>query len=556
MTRGRLLRRGDYVYGSFFKPETIDGYINGVNPGDRADILGRFPFSESSIDEAVEYAVLGARTWRRVELDERLQRIRRFRDHLSRFQERTARLVSRETGKPLWESRQEVVATVRAVDLFVEDGQPLLAPRILDEIGARSEPLPRGVVGIICPYSFPVMLPVTYAIAALMSGNAVVVKPSKFTPGVGQALAALWDRCRLPRGVYNMIQGPGSVVGQRLVTHPQLDVLLFAGSYSSAAAIRRLTAERPELPMLLQCGGKGQAIVLEDADLERAVYEVIVGAFLTAGQRHNSTARVLIADAIYDTFARELKQRARKLTVGYGFGKDVFMGPLISENLRTRYLRFSRKLAGEGHRPLLEAAHAAPDHRGFYAKPAVYEINWNDGAAMLEQEPPGPMLLMYRVQSWEEAAALHNQAAFRGATSLFTQVDNPLLPEMQERLRTGALNINRGTIGASLRLPSVGLGRSANGLPAGVDLIRLLTHPRAQLIEDRPLQENQAALPGLNWGVVDEETTSAESVKLPEPPPLLPHIGEDSELEVTEKIVDGEEDDLVDVSASLELTAE
>ena len=135
------------------------------------------------------------------------------------------------------------------------------------------------------------------------------MKSSKFKPGVGQELASLWDRCRLPRGIYNMLQGPGSVIGQRLVTHPRLNALLFTGSYTTAAAIRRLTTERAELPVLMHCGGKGIGIVLGDADLDRAVYEITVGAFLTAGQRHNSTARVLVTEEVYPKFVEALVRR-------------------------------------------------------------------------------------------------------------------------------------------------------------------------------------------------------------------------------------------------------
>src|SRR6185436_20177016 len=117
--RFRLLRRGDYIFGSFLKPESVDGYINGVNPGDKADVLGRFPFSESSVDEAVEYANIGAKTWRRASLNDRANALRRFREHIARFQERLASLITRETGKPIWEARHEVIATVRALDLFL-----------------------------------------------------------------------------------------------------------------------------------------------------------------------------------------------------------------------------------------------------------------------------------------------------------------------------------------------------------------------------------------------------------------------------------------------------
>lgn len=274
---GRLLRKGDYIFGSYVKPEAVDGYINGVNPSDRADVLGRFPFSERSVDQAVEYAAMGYRVWRRLSINDRAGAVHRFREQLMAHQETLAQGITREVGKPLWESRQEVVATIRGIDLLLDDGIDVLAPRIVDEIGARSDRLPRGVVGILCPYNFPLMVAVLQTASAVLSGNAVVVKPSKFTPGVGQAHIDLWDRCRLPRGTVNMVQGPGSVVGTRLATHPDVDIVLFTGAYDTAKTLARLMQGRPELPRLFHSGGKGTAIVLDDAELDRAVYEVLVG---------------------------------------------------------------------------------------------------------------------------------------------------------------------------------------------------------------------------------------------------------------------------------------
>ena len=249
---GRLLRKGDYVFGSFLKPEIVDGYINGVNPGDRTDVLGRFPFSEHSLDEAVSFASIGYRVWRRMSINDRTSAVLRFRDQVAEFQDRIALLVTRETGKPLWEARQEMLATIRALDLLLDDGVDILAPRVIDEIGARSDRQPRGVVAILCPFNFPFLVSATHTAAAVLAGNAVVVKPSKFTPGVGQRHIELWDRCQLPRGVVNMVQGPGSVGGQRLATHPAVDVMLFTGSYATAKMIQKLTMDRPELPIFMQ----------------------------------------------------------------------------------------------------------------------------------------------------------------------------------------------------------------------------------------------------------------------------------------------------------------
>lgn len=508
--RERLLRRGDYIWGSWIKPERVDGYIVGVNPGDRTDVLGRFPFSESAVDDAVDCATRGSVFWRRVGRAERSKAIRKYRDNLSRHQERFAMLITRETGKPIWEARQEVIASMRAVDLLLEEGLPLLEPRILNEREARSDYRPRGVVAVLVPYNLPLLIPTLHACAALLAGNTVVLKPSKFTPGVGQSVAELFDKCRLPRGTLNLIQGSGTGIGQKLAVHPGVDALLFSGAYSTAVALRQAALERPELPMFLQCGGKGAALVLGGCDLGRAVYEVLVGAFLTAGQRHNSTGRVIVTEDVYDQFAAELTRRAQRVTVGYGFDPTSFLGPVISENFRTRYRRYGRLLVQRGHEAMTEARNRdITGRRGFYVDPAVYGIDWQNGHGFVNDEPPGPVVLLYKVRSWEEAVALHNRLLYRVSTSLFVAPDFPELPEIVGRLKTGSLNINRGTIGASLRLPAVGLGRSSNGIAGGIDLLRFLSTPRSTLVENRPFDPS-AAVPGVNWDDDEEEAVSIE----------------------------------------------
>jgi acyl-CoA reductase-like NAD-dependent aldehyde dehydrogenase len=512
--RERLLRKGDYVYGSFVKPEQVDGYINAVNPGDRTDLIGRFPFSVQNLEEALRFAQMGAQVWRRWGLMDRAAAVRRFREQVVNAQEALARLLTRENGKSLWEARQEVASTIRAIDLYLDDGLGLVAPRLIEDISARTDYLPRGVVGIVAPYNLPVLLGASLAAASILGGNAVVMKPSKFTPGTGQALAELWDKCKIPRGVFNLVQGSGGVIGQRLVSHPALDAFLFAGSYESAREIRAATADRPELPALYQCGGKGIAIVLDDAEVDRAVYEVIVGACLTCGQRHNSTARVIVTRAVHDRFVAELLRRIRRLTIGWGLDADTFMGPLISENLRTRFRRFGRTLVQRGHTALLEADVAdVPGWRGNYVHPGVYAMDWQRKDPSLTEEPPGPLLMIYRVEDWEEAVELHNRAAFRLCASLFTRPDNPALPEVKDTLRTGALNLNRGTIGTSLRLPSMGLGRSSNGVAAGMELMRVVTYPRSSLVEARPFDPANL-VPGVNWDVEDTDVDVTGSLEL------------------------------------------
>ena len=415
----------------------------------------------------------------------------------------------------MWEARQEVVAAIRAVDLLIEEGMVLLEPRILNEREARSDYRPRGVVGILTPYTFPLLTLTVQSAAALLAGNTVVVKPSKFAPGVGQNVAEIWDRVKLPRGVFNLIQGSGTGIGQRLATHPGVDALLVSGTYQTISAVRRATVVRPELPVLFESGGKGSAIVVDGCEMDRAVYETMVGAFLTAGQRHNSTGRVIVTSACYDEFVEYLVEKTSQITVGYGEDPNTFMGPLISENIRKRYRRYLLALKEAGHEPLLEGGSARIRYKkGFYVTPSIYRVHWEKESNFLNDEPPGPVLLVYKVDNWQDAVALHNKLVYRISASVFVPLNHSDLPDILARLKTGALNLNRGSIGSSLRLPSVGLGRSSNGIPAGIDLLRFLSTPRSTLVEFRPFNP-EYCVPGINWDPVTLGDEDFEEAGIP-----------------------------------------
>ncbi len=507
----RLLRKGDYVYGSFLKPERVDGWINAVNPGDRSDALGRFAFSSASVDDAVGHAARGVARWRAVPWEERAAHVGAFRKALHAQSDPLARLLVRENGKPVWEARQEVAAAVRAVDLYLEEAPHVLAARTLADGSARSEALPRGVVAAVSPYAQPLLNGVAVSVASVLAGNALVLKPSKFSPGIGQAIAELWDQCRLPRGVFNMVQGSGSVVGHALVSHPDIDALCFTGSYEGANEVRRATSARPELPSIFQCGGKGVALVLPTADLVHAVYEVMVGAFLTTGQRPYSTARVLVHQDVWNAFTRSLVAHARNLRVGYGFDDDVFMGPVISENFRTRSRKYGKAVESKGHALLLDGgATDVAGRRGNYLGPSIYAVDPDAPVAFFNDEPPGPILLCYRVRDLDHAVAVHEQVRFRSVTSVFVDPDAPEAQRLVSELHTGALHFNRATISVSMRLPTLARGRASNGVPAGIDLLRNLTAPRSMLVGSRATDESRM-LPGVRWDEGADITASLGS---------------------------------------------
>lgn len=487
----RVHRRGDYVWGSFVRAPRMDGWINAVNPGDRDDGIGRFGFGLTRVDDAVGAAARGHLDWSALDVDARAEAVRRLGERLEEQAEDLAFLIARETGKPLWEAHEEVYAARRACRLLSTDGKAVVRERVLQEGAAWSVPRPHGVVAVITPWTLPLLLPVLYVGAALVAGNCVVFKPSKFAPSCGQALAEAFDRLRLPRGAFNLVQGPGSLVGDRLASHPGIDALVLAGRSETADRVRRANAPRPSLPMLLQTGGKATALVLHDANPALAAHEVAIGAFVTAGQRHDATARVFIDRRAAGAFTEALVARTQALRVGYGFD-DVFMGPMISDSHRRLFRAGLDAAVDRGAETLLEGgAHDHPHRRGFYVRP---DIRRYPDAPRPDEIPVGPALRLFEVDDVEHAIRRANALWYRGAVSVFTERVE-FGAQLAGRLSAGAVHVNRATIGASLRLPSVARGRASNGWPGMIEAVRFLAAPQAVIV-DRRAYDTTRTVPG------------------------------------------------------------
>jgi len=213
-----------------------------------------------------------------------------------------------------------------------------------------------------------------------------------------------------------------------------------------------------------------------------------VSAFASAGQRQNSTARVFAVRAVFDKLCERFADRARELVVGYGFDEGVFLGPMISDAHRAKFRRALKDLITEGHTPILEGGSATVEgRRGYYVRPAIH---WVGNGACLAEEPVGPVAQVYCVEDVEEAIDLHNRQSFRLATSVFGR-DEEAIKGVVARLSTGCVNVNRGTIGSSPRLASVGRGRSSNGIAGDMELLRFLTIPKAVLIDPRPFDTSR-----------------------------------------------------------------
>jgi succinylglutamic semialdehyde dehydrogenase len=478
---------GNFINGCFVVPRGSVRRLVSEDPGDLSRPVGEVLFSVSAVAPAVEAARAAFKRWSALGFKERETYLVKFQKALRKSSKALALLITREMGKTFAESEGEVARILTKVD-----SARTLEPRLVREVSHEAQKgvrgslrfRPRGVVAVLAPFNLPAHLAVSPAISALATGNAVVLKPSEITPFVGQFLAGLWREARLPAGVFNLVQGTGSV-GEALVGHRHVDAILFTGSWRTGSKVREAAAHDPHKLCALEMGGKNAAIVLKDADLALAVPETVKGAYLTTGQRCNATSRILVEKAIAEEFISRFLKETDRLSIGYGTEKGVFMGPVASKRGFDRVRRFLRLAPAEGFRVLRAGGVPTLEKKGYYLRPSVHlkegppRFGARDGT-YTDEELLGPDAAIYVVKNIEEAIALNNRPRYGLVASVFTRSRKNFGRILREA-ENGLVHWNVSTVQSSSRLPFGGLKRSGNDRPAGFFTPYLCTIPTASL---------------------------------------------------------------------------
>ncbi len=493
-----FVRKGNYLNGSFIKLPDVDGHINSVNPGDLEDRIGRFPFTRSAVTPAVGFAREAFPAWHRLGLHDRADRLRHYRENLATNVDLLAWTISRETGKPRWEAHAEVLATIKRIDVTLEEGLPLVQGWRPSGLEGGCEFHPRGVVAVLGTYSMPLLSPNTHIVPALLAGNTVILKPSKYCPAVGQLIAEMIDRARLPRGVFGMILGSGKAVGARLAGHRDVDAVHFDGSLETAQQLRGSLLKQPWKRQVFNTCGRGTAIVLDDADLDKAAYEVAYGGCLTGGQRRSSTSRVIVTGGIAERFIQRLAEGVDGMAIGNGLTQDVFLGPLISETARRRYVMYQKETEKAGHEIIRRGRRLKLEPNGYFVRPSLARIDPKVKRTFPTGEDiVGPALEVFVAADFDEAVAIHNRSIRGLVTSIFTQ-SRGQVEEARYRLRVGNVNWNRATVIISARLPLDGQRASGDGAPMGIFAVRTCAFPMSFVEDTRPF-DPAGVMPGITW---------------------------------------------------------
>jgi succinylglutamic semialdehyde dehydrogenase len=444
------------------------------------DELGRFPvWDADAVDEAVYRARAAFPAWRDAGFEARAATIRRFRDLARERREELAELICREMGKAIWEAEDEADLLPAKAEVTLTEGMRFTEP-MRGAAHAWASFHPRGVLAVLGPFDFPAHLPSGHIIPALATGNTIVFKPSEEAPAVGDWIYRIWRDAGLPQGVLEIVQGRVET-GRWLALHPGVDGILFTGSYAVGRSLQEEILDQPGKMLALEMGGKNAMIVLDDADLELAVSEAAISICATTGQRCSSLSRIFVETSRMDEFAERLSRVLVGVRIGPPMAPGVFMGPLVSRSAFEKVTSYrSRAHAAGGKR----IARVKMDRLAPYIAPSLVRF------ASAEQTHPyqrdeifGPEAAVYPVAGLEEAIAAANDADYGLAASVMSR-DRSKYQHCIGRIRTGVLNWNRGTIGASGRLPFGGVGRSGNDRPAGILSTVYCAFPQAHLEND------------------------------------------------------------------------
>jgi acyl-CoA reductase-like NAD-dependent aldehyde dehydrogenase len=414
------------------------------------------------VDEAVERAKKAFPSWRELAPEERAGLLRALADRLESRLEQLARLEARNVGKPIADARAEMEMVVHTYRYYSGAPERLLGRTIPVEGGVDMtfrEPL--GVVGLITPWNFPLVIASWKVAPALAAGNTLVLKPAELTPLTALELEQAAIEAGIPEGVVNVVPGPGSVCGQRLVEHPDVAKVAFTGSTEVGRGIAAAAAQTIKR-VTLELGGKSANLVFADADLDAAAQSAPFAVFANAGQDCCARSRILVERSAIDPFMEALERAVKSIRVGDPLSEETQMGPLISAGQREQvasYLDDGAPVAFRG---------SAPDGPGYWFPPTVLApISNGDRAA--REEIFGPIACVIPFEDEAEAVAIANDTIYGLSGSIWTG-DGGRALRVARAVETGVVSVNSNS-SVRVTTPFGGFKQSGVGRELGPDAL-------------------------------------------------------------------------------------
>ena len=468
--------------------------LSSINPATGETVWEGPATTPAEVHAAVARARAMLPAWAQTGLEARIAIAQSYAEHLKAEAEPLARIIARETGKPLWETRTEAASMAGKVAVSIRAQAERAGTRAAttDFGTARLSHKPHGVMAVLGPYNFPGHLPNGHIVPALLAGNSVVFKPSEECPATGAFMARLWAQAGLPEGVLQIVQG-ARATGAALV-EADIDGLLFTGSATTGAFLRRAMVERPHVILALELGGNNPLVVWPTNEAPEALAsQIILSAFITTGQRCSCARRLIVPEgAAGDAVIAATLAMAQRLRVGaWDETPEPAIGPLISDAAAARaHAQVAARIAA-GARVLLPFA-GIEGRRPAFVTPCVLDVT---GTPMPDEEIFAPVLQVIRVANFADAIAAANATAF-GLSAGLISADGALWDQLRTHIRAGVVNWNRPTTGAAADMPFGGLGDSGNHRPSAYYAADYCAYPVASFEAATP-QDLTATIKGL-----------------------------------------------------------
>ena len=454
------------MYKNYINGEWVEGPEGreNVNPSDISDVVGVYAHGDAlQAKQAIAAAKAAFPVWAASTPQQRFDVLDFVGTEILARKQELGQLLAREEGKVLPEAIGEVTRAGHIFKFFAGEalrlaGEHIKSVRSGIDIDVFRQPI--GVVGLITPWNFPIAIPAWKTAPALAFGNNVVLKPAELAPGCSWAVAEIISRSGLPKGVFNLVNGPGSKIGEALVTHPDVAGISFTGSQEVGGRIAQHCAKQLK-KLQLEMGGKNPLVVIDDADLDVAVNAAINGAYFSTGQRCTASSRLIVTEGIHDRFVSKMVERMAKLKVDDALAEGTDIGPAVDEAQLEKDLSYVDLGKREGGKVASGGEWLKRPKEGFYIAPALITETTNK-MRINQEEVFGPVASVIRVKNYDEALAVANDTPY-GLSAGICTTSLKHATHFKEHSQAGMVMVNLPTAGVDYHVPFGGRKGSSYG---------------------------------------------------------------------------------------------